>query len=280
MKKRKSSYSVPVGFVSIVLIALIATLPFHYVPSRSKVFPKDHLTFNYTFITEEDIENLIKRYNEGSFIEKMSLEEDALVKKLIENGIIVHKSNNDDRSGYRGREEEEKRIADSIRQADSVAMIAAERQRIQDSIDNARKNENSSQNSDASISYKIKEIIEGYYNAAKTKDFSNSVTFFANPVERYFSSYNVNPDNIIKDQERYSQKFEFKSTSVDYSTMKISTNSTWDRFDINYELIIVVQNLKTDIKTKFFESINMKLNSNYKIYYITEKINSKEVLNN
>lgn len=279
-KKNIRSYSVPITFFVLISIALIATLPFHYVPSRSRVFTKDHLTLSYTIITEEDIENLIKRYNESSFFEKLSLQDDALVKKLFENGIIVHKSKNDEGTSYGSREDEEKRIADSIRQSDSLAMDAAERQRVQDSIDNSRRNDNSGSNSDASISNRVKILIDNYYYSAKTKDFQNLTNLFSNPVERYFSLYNISPEQIIKDQKQYSQKFEFSSTSVDFSSLKIETYGSRDRFDVNFELIIVVKNLKTGTKTKFNESINMKLNSDFKIFYITEKINSKEVLSN
>ncbi len=279
-KKNSRSYSVPITFFVLNSIALIATLPFHYVPSRSRVFTKDHLTLSYTIITEEDIENLIKRYNESSFFEKLSLQDDALVKKLFENGIIVHKSKNDEGTSYGSREDEEKRIADSIRQSDSLAMDSAERQRVQDSIDNSRRNDNSGSNSDASISNRVKILIDNYYYSAKTKDFQNLTNLFSNPVERYFSLYNISPEQIIKDQKQYSQKFEFSSTSVDFSSLKIETYGSRDRFDVNFELIIVVKNLKTGTKTKFNESINMKLNSDFKIFYITEKINSKEVLIN
>ncbi len=279
-KKKSPSYSGPITFFVLVAIALIATLPFHYVPSRSRVFTKDHLTLSYTIITEEDIENLIKRYNESSFFEKLSLQDDALVKKLFENGIIVHKSKNDEGTSFGNREAEEKRIADSIRESDSIAMAAAERQRVQDSKDNSRRNENSSSNSDVSINNRVKVLIDNYYYSAKTKDFQTLITLFSNPVDRYFSLYNITPEQIIKDQKQYSQKFEFYSTSVDFSSLKVESNGLRDNVDANFELVIVVKNLKTGIKTRFSETINMKLNSDYKISYITEKINSKEVLDN
>jgi len=277
-KKKSSPYSAAITFFVIIAIALIATLPFHYIPSRSRVFPKDHLTFSYTFITEDDIENLIKRYNEGSFFEKLSLQEDALVKKLLENGIIVHKSTNDEGTGYGSKEAEEKRIADSIRKVDSIEMLSSENQRTQESIDNSKNNENLTSNSTSAISNKIKIIIDNYYFAAKTKDYQTLLNLFSNPVDRYFSLYNVNPEDIIGDQKQYALKFEFYSTSVDFSTLKITSGDLNDNYDANFELILVVINLKTGIKTKFTENIEMKINSDYKIFYITEKIISKEIL--
>ena len=257
---------------------MIATLPFHYVPSRSRVFPKDHLTFSYTLITEDDIENLIKRYNEGSFFEKLSLQEDALVKKLLENGIIVHKSTNDEGTGYGSREAEEKRIADSIRRVDSIEMLSKESQSTQESIDNSRNNKNLTDNSPSDVSNRIKILIDNYYFAAKTKDYQTLLNLFSNPVERYFSLNNVSPDDIIRDQKQYAQKFEFYSTSVDFNTLQISFSDLNDNHDATFELVVVVKNVRTGIKTKFTENIKMKINSDYKIFFITEKIISKENL--
>lgn len=278
-EKRKSSpYSAAITFFVIIAIVLIATLPFHYVPSRSRVFPKDHLTFSYTLITEDDIENLIKRYNEGSFFEKLSLQEDALVKKLLENGIIVHKSTNDEGTGYGSREAEEKRIADSIRRVDSIEMLSKESQSTQESIDNSRNNKNLTDNSPSDVSNRIKILIDNYYFAAKTKDYQTLLNLFSNPVERYFSLNNVSPDDIIRDQKQYAQKFEFFSTSVDFSTLQISSSDLNDNHDATFELVVVVKNVRTGIKTKFTENIKMKINSDYKIFFITEKIISKENL--
>jgi hypothetical protein len=274
--KKRSPYPASISFFGIIAIALIATLPFHYVPSRSRVFPKDHLTFSYTFITEEDIENLIKRYNEGSFFEKLSLQEDALVKKLFENGIIVHKSNNNDESDYRGREAEEKRIADSIRQADSIAMVIAENQQKNESENNLNNKESTIITS--TTKNRIKVLIDNYYFSAKTQDYQTLVSLFSNPVKQYFSLNNITPDEIINDQKKYSQKFTFVSTSVDFSTLSLSSDDQDSGYNATFELVIVVKNLKTGVKTQFLENINMKINQDNKIYYITEKIISKENL--
>ena len=69
-------------------IPIFFFLSFHIIPSRLKVFPKDNLTFNNTIITEGDISELIKRYNNASFFEKAAIRNEALPKKLIEKGII------------------------------------------------------------------------------------------------------------------------------------------------------------------------------------------------
>ena len=63
-KSNKKQYFRVSGFGMLIVIVILATLPFHYIPSRSLVFPKDHLTFTNTFITESDIEDIINRFNQ------------------------------------------------------------------------------------------------------------------------------------------------------------------------------------------------------------------------
>ena len=87
--KNKSTYL-------IVFIALIigATLPFHYVPDQLKVFPKNNLTFSNTFIMQEDIDRIIERYNNTNIFEQRALNNEPLIRKLREEGIIVDKNKN------------------------------------------------------------------------------------------------------------------------------------------------------------------------------------------
>ena len=74
------------GIISVVIF--IATLSFHFLPERLIVFPKSSLTFSNTFIFEKDINDLIKRYNNASFLERRSIDQEPLVRKLKEKGII------------------------------------------------------------------------------------------------------------------------------------------------------------------------------------------------
>ncbi|KAA6302547.1 MAG: hypothetical protein EZS26_001379 [Candidatus Ordinivivax streblomastigis] len=80
------------GFTLIIIgvLILIATLPFHYIPDRSMVFPKENLTFSNTIITEDDIVRLIVRYNNASLFEQQAIMQEPLHRKLIENGVIVN----------------------------------------------------------------------------------------------------------------------------------------------------------------------------------------------
>lgn len=74
---------------SILIIILLMTLPFHYVPSEMKVFPKDNLTFSYTIITKEDIDKILKRYNECETIfQQQSIRTEPLFRKLSDQGLI------------------------------------------------------------------------------------------------------------------------------------------------------------------------------------------------
>lgn len=76
-------------FTMVVFLFLGITLPFHYVPSALKFFPKDHFTFKYTIITEQDLDDIIKRYNNASNVfEQNSMNNDPLIKSLKEQGII------------------------------------------------------------------------------------------------------------------------------------------------------------------------------------------------
>lgn len=89
--KRENSYARP---ISIVVIFLFATLPFHYVSYKGgfTIFPKDQMTFSNTYINDDDVESIIKRYNEASFAEKQAINSEPLMRKLREKGIVIEKT--------------------------------------------------------------------------------------------------------------------------------------------------------------------------------------------
>ncbi len=88
-RERKGGSSVKWTII-IIVIGLGATLPFHYVPSALKVFPKDNLTFSHTIITQEDVDDLIKRYNSCETIfQQESIRNEPLFRKLSEQGMIA-----------------------------------------------------------------------------------------------------------------------------------------------------------------------------------------------
>ena len=84
----KSPYHRYIKWGVIIMVVLLLTLPFHYVPTELKMFPKDHLSLDNTFIFQSDIDHLIERYNKGDVLEKLSMMNEPLYKKLVEEDII------------------------------------------------------------------------------------------------------------------------------------------------------------------------------------------------
>ncbi|MHC1775729.1 MAG: hypothetical protein AB9834_09980 [Lentimicrobium sp.] len=92
---KSSSSKTFIVLFSILTIILLATLPFHYVfyKNEYKFFPKDNFTFKDTFITEDDINKLIERHNNADFSEHLSISNESIYKRLVEEGIIVNIEN-------------------------------------------------------------------------------------------------------------------------------------------------------------------------------------------
>ena len=174
---------------------------------------------------------------------------------------------------------EEKRIADSIRIADSLAMVLAEQQRIADSIMKAQQS-NESQSTDDTIVSTIKTIIENYYRYSQEKSYAELIGMFTNPVEQYFSLTNLTPDEIIKDREQYGKKFSLENSNINFDSLAIFRDPDATSFDVSFNTKITVLNLRSNQRTIFFESIYMKLNSEFKIYHVTENIISKNIIEN
>ncbi|MGM0649265.1 MAG: hypothetical protein ACQES1_02020 [Bacteroidota bacterium] len=84
--KSKNNY---VGWIIAIIIVLVITLPFHYIPSRGMIFPKNELSFSHTIITESYIDDLIERYNNASFFERQAINQEPLVRKLMEKEVII-----------------------------------------------------------------------------------------------------------------------------------------------------------------------------------------------
>ena len=108
-------------WIGFLLIFLGLTLPFHYVPNALKMFPKDHFTFKHTIITQEDVDDVIKRYNNASNIfEQNAMNNDPFIRTLREQEIIVDKSKKDnDEDDF-----SEKQLTTYHPQASEVAFLA------------------------------------------------------------------------------------------------------------------------------------------------------------
>ena len=71
---------------------ILFLLFFHVVPSRMVVFPKASPSFADTFI---DVDEFLKRYNEGSFIDQIAIRQTYVFRQLREKGIIVNSNESD-----------------------------------------------------------------------------------------------------------------------------------------------------------------------------------------
>ena len=81
-------------FSAIVIILVVSILAFHFVPTRLMIFPKDNFTFSNTYISEDDIEEAIERYNNASIFEQVALRNDPLIKKLLEKKLVTNRDRN------------------------------------------------------------------------------------------------------------------------------------------------------------------------------------------
>jgi len=95
---KKTGRNFFLGFISLIIVVLLATLPFHYIFYQDDFYivPKENLTFHNTFFTYYDVESLLKRYNESSFMEKAAISNESIFKRLEEKGIIVDKKGYED----------------------------------------------------------------------------------------------------------------------------------------------------------------------------------------
>jgi hypothetical protein len=95
---KSSSSKSYITLFSILIIVLLATLPFHYVfyNNEVKIFAKDNFTFKDTFVAEDDINKLIERINNANFWERSAIANESLYKKLTEEGIIIKKTEIDE----------------------------------------------------------------------------------------------------------------------------------------------------------------------------------------
>jgi hypothetical protein len=234
------------GFGMLIVIVIVATMPFHYIPSRSLVFPKDHLTFTNTFITESDIEDIINRFNRASFFEKLSMMNDPFMKNLKEHDIIVNISDKNPEST----------------ENPSETASATENEEPMIKIDTP----------------KVKSFIKRYYELSLSKDFNGLLNYYANPTEQFFGKSNVSPEEIIRGASAYYKKFTFLSCQVDYENMKITKNMSQVYF-VEYKVDLTIKKESTGKLLKINDLINLKIDENFQISSITEKILSKSSLN-
>ena len=61
-----------------------------------RILPKENLSFSNTFVTENDIDELIKRGYEGCYFDNLNVRNEPLYKKLKETHIIIYTRSEDD----------------------------------------------------------------------------------------------------------------------------------------------------------------------------------------
>ena len=80
----------------LLIIVCFLTLPFHWVPSEPILVPKKSLSFRKTFISEDEVQEIVEKYYLGSPKEKYEIEGDPLTDALKDrwnveqNGNITH----------------------------------------------------------------------------------------------------------------------------------------------------------------------------------------------
>jgi hypothetical protein len=82
------------GLIFLLLVFLLATMPFHYViySDKIRVYTKASLTFNHTLVTEEDVYDLLERYNNADFFERRIIYDEPLFRMLVEKRLIATKN--------------------------------------------------------------------------------------------------------------------------------------------------------------------------------------------
>jgi len=95
---RKSS-RVKKNIVGLVIIGLFITpFFFHIFPSKMRIIPKESFSIKHTIVTQNDIDEIIEKANEGEFFERVLFMQDPFFKILVEEEFIVTK--NEIEKGY------------------------------------------------------------------------------------------------------------------------------------------------------------------------------------
>ena len=81
--------------VTFIIITSALTLPFHWVLSEPIIVPKKNLTFDRTFVSEDDVHEIVDKYYLGSPKEKFEVENDPLTKALVKRWDVYQTDNGD-----------------------------------------------------------------------------------------------------------------------------------------------------------------------------------------
>ena len=232
-----------IGFIVIVTIVLLATLPFHYVfyYGQNRVFAKENFSFKNTFSTETDIENIISKYNNSNLFEAIAMLNDPFIKTLVENGIIQQNT-----------KEKTENEAD-------------------EGIDSSYSGEENYLKIDET---KVLGIINKYYSASLQKEYKEFSNIFANPTENYFGKTDISPMEIIESAKNYYEIFTFTQCEIDPHSLKITKNMS-QIYTAEYTVNLIVKNEKSGKSLNIVDKMTVKIDEFDKICSIVESIVSK-----
>ena len=80
--------------LTLTILICILTLPFHWIPSETIIVPKKSLSFNRTFISEDDVREIVEKYYLGSPMEKFEIQDDPLTDALKDRWEVYIDGNN------------------------------------------------------------------------------------------------------------------------------------------------------------------------------------------
>lgn len=80
-------------YIPLLIVICILTLPFHWIPSEKMIVPKKTLSFDKTYVSEEEVREIIEKYYLGSPIEKMEIKNDPLTEKLKDRWKVYKEGN-------------------------------------------------------------------------------------------------------------------------------------------------------------------------------------------
>jgi len=66
--------------------------PFKETITNISAFPKESISLSNTFIFQDDINKMVKRYKAASPFERVSIRQEPLTRKLMEKGVFREKS--------------------------------------------------------------------------------------------------------------------------------------------------------------------------------------------
>jgi hypothetical protein len=83
-----------VGIITILIVAAVATLPFHYINAdgRFKVIPKANLTFDHTFVNEDDVNKIREQLYSNDAHTRKTIANEPLTKKLRELDYVSYEN--------------------------------------------------------------------------------------------------------------------------------------------------------------------------------------------